>query len=233
MFGRQRDRLLREEPWTATALAQELYAMFAPDVPLEHWGQITLHQPDSGAPIVVRGFSSGDTLISARGPSGEDVIDFDPTDVDDDGGEGGGGTVASIYHGLIVSGSGNSYAVALTVTAGSPGAGETINAIWLGAINEDALSPGRPVIVVRAVDLNYYIIAPAVPQCFIATVTSGSGQTYSVSGYPNGLSEAPITISGAKDSEVDATEQVPTGTYVVVVRSADGEHHMRFPTFFE
>lgn len=46
MFGAQRIRLLREDPWpSAQALAEELYTMLSDEIGLEHKGPLTLLRP--------------------------------------------------------------------------------------------------------------------------------------------------------------------------------------------
>ena len=71
MFGYdQRDRLLRES-WDADGLAQELYAMFSPDVPANTNGavSITAAPGDTVAPLQITTPDSGQVL-SATTPNG-------------------------------------------------------------------------------------------------------------------------------------------------------------------
>lgn len=93
MFHNQRKRLLRKENWTADDLAQELWAMFGPNVPLEHRGPITIYQDGDQPAITFRDYGDGDTVFEIRGR--DDDISSDITVSGDPGGGsasfGGGG----------------------------------------------------------------------------------------------------------------------------------------------
>ena len=60
----QRQRFLREENWTATDLAQELFASMSPDRPQTTEAPIEMVNSGLGAPLALRGFSDGDTFMS-------------------------------------------------------------------------------------------------------------------------------------------------------------------------
>ena len=64
MMPNQRNRLLREDPWEAQGLAQELYAMFGDKDPLEIPEGIHLTVRDDGIPpIQIDDFTGDDTTI--------------------------------------------------------------------------------------------------------------------------------------------------------------------------
>lgn len=75
MYFRQRHRLLREDAsLTAPALAEELYAMFGPDVPIEHHGPITIYKSGENQPaITLRGFEPGDMVFNIERPEEPDI----------------------------------------------------------------------------------------------------------------------------------------------------------------
>lgn len=104
MFGfDQRERLLREENWTANGLAQELYAMFSPDVPSNTLSTVTITPPTGStvAPITIGNVPDGGTVFnithqdgSAAGSIGigPDGLTFtDPNGNTSPVGSGGGG----------------------------------------------------------------------------------------------------------------------------------------------
>jgi hypothetical protein len=64
MFHNQRKRLLRKERWSADELAQELWAMFGPEVPLEHRGPVTLYSDGEHPAITYRNFDEGDSVFA-------------------------------------------------------------------------------------------------------------------------------------------------------------------------
>src|SRR5262245_5417038 len=63
LFGTQAIRLLRDS-WKRTKdLAEELYAMFQDDIPLEHNAPITITTRNSSPPLTIRNFGDGDFSI--------------------------------------------------------------------------------------------------------------------------------------------------------------------------
>lgn len=76
MFGTQAQRLLREDPWDAQSLAEELFAMFSSDsIPLFHAGPITLTPPPdyTGPLLIFRGFPDGQEIIRFERPDDPDI----------------------------------------------------------------------------------------------------------------------------------------------------------------
>lgn len=118
MFGRQAVRLLRRIWDTPTQLAQELFAMFQPDIPLFHNAPITITNEGEGPGLRVRNFGSNVPLVIE---TGDEEFEFRVENGDlilpgrtraqpeEDGGGGGGG---STFPGKVVSLiSGNNYQV--------------------------------------------------------------------------------------------------------------------------
>ena len=61
----QRQRLLREDSWDATSLAQEMYSMMSPDAPQSTNAPLTLNQGQPGQPaLMFNGWNDGDTVIT-------------------------------------------------------------------------------------------------------------------------------------------------------------------------
>lgn len=66
-------------------------------------------------------------------------------------------------------------------------------------------------------------------KAYAAVVTGGSGDTYEVSVYKNGLTLAPVTAT-AKQLQIHPTETIPAGTWTIVVQS-DGGYYMQVPVW--
>lgn len=75
MFSRERLRLLREEWPNAQMLAEELWAMFAKDIPLYHDGQIILNAGEA-SPFEIRNWEPGDSAFSFKGRNGDHYGDI-------------------------------------------------------------------------------------------------------------------------------------------------------------
>ena len=101
-FGwEERPRLLREESWTAPALAQEIYASLSPDAPTSTNGPVQINQSNpnaSVAPLTIGNASNSGPAITINRQDGI-TINFNGdgtiTSQSDDGGQqqvnGGGG----------------------------------------------------------------------------------------------------------------------------------------------
>lgn len=152
MFGSQALRMLRETWRSATELAEELYAIFANDkLPLEHSGPITLDKPDgTQAPITLRGFKSGDTVLTInRTPDAPINITLGNPNPDGTiplGGLAGQSqqqqTPTNTFTGTVLSGSGATYSVRL-------GIGQTVNVTQLQINSDDIIPAGTRVLVVK------------------------------------------------------------------------------------
>lgn len=64
---------------------------------------------------------------------------------------------------------------------------------------------------------------------FPAEVVSGSGSTYVVDTYPNGVNMAAVRVNAAPWPEPD--DIIPAGTKIFVVRTQDGSHYIQVPTW--
>jgi len=123
MFGTQAIRLMRESWKGAQELAEELFAMFQGDIPLEHNAPITITSNTDEAPLTLRAFGDLGTVItiSRIGDSGTIVFDGDGNlQFGDPAGnpiqppapppqQGGGG-----FYGRVLGGSGDTYQVLLS-----------------------------------------------------------------------------------------------------------------------
>lgn len=71
-FFDQRQRLLREENWTAHALAQEVFGMMSPDVPMNTESAVKVSLPTGAtvAPYQVGNFQDGNPVMSFTKPDG-------------------------------------------------------------------------------------------------------------------------------------------------------------------
>lgn len=71
-FYTQRQRLRREEGWSATSLAQEIFSMMSPDVPMETRGPVLVSLPEGSteAPYQIGNFSDGNTGFSITNTDG-------------------------------------------------------------------------------------------------------------------------------------------------------------------
>lgn len=147
MFHNQRSRLLRRENWTADDLAQELWAMFGPEVPLEHRGPITLVNDGENPAITFRNFGDSDAVFQ----------------------------VTRVENNLA----GNTTTTNTTITSVSGGGG----------------IPGE--------------------------IISGSGNTYQVDIYRNGLSGSATRVS-VRQLQIGSGETIPAGTWTMVSQLADG-----------
>jgi len=158
MFGNEAVRLLREQWPNPTMLAQELYAMFEDDVPLEHNAPITLTNPGTEAPLIINvapgqpavqfqvdGVPDGSITIGGDGPTfgGRQRTTNNTTVI-----AGGGGNA---FIGVVQSGSGNSYVVVLDT-------GLTVNCIQQQIDSNDTIPAGTSVLVIKQIVGGAYVM---------------------------------------------------------------------------
>ena len=67
MFNRA--RLLREYPWDAQSLAEELYAMFDPEIPINHEGPLTLTARNGVPPLIINNLPTTTFPITQNPPA--------------------------------------------------------------------------------------------------------------------------------------------------------------------
>ena len=120
MFNRA--RLLREYPWDAQSLAEELYAMFDPEIPLNHEGPLQLTARNGVAPLIINNLPIGTDPIIQNPPTQQIPDEPGQPNIEEEGeGEpqtpatpspGGGGGGANCFPGKVTSGGpGTSYLV--------------------------------------------------------------------------------------------------------------------------
>jgi hypothetical protein len=74
MFGAQAVRMLRETWSNATMLAEELYAIFSDDIPLNNNAPLTLSNPNgSAAPLTIQEPGLGNEVINFTGRTGAPI----------------------------------------------------------------------------------------------------------------------------------------------------------------
>lgn len=159
MFHNQRKRLLRKERWTADDLAQELWAMFGPDVPLEHRGPVTLVQDGEQPAITFRNFGDGDSVFSFRRGDvvSNTVIEGDNivTNV-----VGGGSSTGTTFPGKVVSqSSGNNYLVD-TYPSGLSGSAVRVTVRQLSIASGEVIPADTWTLVAQTSDGSYYMQVP-------------------------------------------------------------------------
>lgn len=159
MFFKQRQRLLREQDWTANLLAEELYAMFGPDVVLEHHGQIVLRKPENGPSIIVQGVADGDTLISVPPQEGA-VEDADAESLDVVAGSAAttaaGSGAPRAFQGTVISGTHPTYTVRI-YREGITGDSEDVSVTQIAGKNGVAITANTPCIVFEDVEGNFFM----------------------------------------------------------------------------
>lgn len=154
MFGEQRQRLLREDPWpNANMLAQELYAMFSPEQELTHDGPITLNVNGLVPPITLN-FPDGSLPIirvqrrgvpeSTIGQDGQSDSEETPQQQEQQAG-------SRVFSGTVVSGSGSSYQVALST-------GDTVSVTQLSIHADETIPEGTAVVVFRTTQQSAYFM---------------------------------------------------------------------------
>ena len=63
--------------------------------------------------------------------------------------------------------------------------------------------------------------------------TGGSGNSYEVDAYPNGLDADSIHVT-ARQLQIDADETIPAGTWVILAKTGDGgtaHYYMQVPVW--
>jgi len=63
MFGTEVIRLLREKWPNSTLLAEELFAILSPNIPLTHNAPLTINNPTAGPGLIINNAGGGDTTI--------------------------------------------------------------------------------------------------------------------------------------------------------------------------
>ena len=71
---------------------------------------------------------------------------------------------------------------------------------------------------------------PPVSSSYPGQVVSGTGATYSVQVYPEGLSNPSVVVSVAQ-LQIDAAETIPAGTWTMVTSLSDGTFVMQVPVW--
>lgn len=158
----QRERLLKTRWGTdAQKLAEELWCMMDPDVPLEHSAPIILYQV-AGEPVIdIRGTGDGEQIIRFGGAGNKDLgnltLDLSNGDVTipdaplDSGNpnaaeqrRGGGGAAeapTTVFSGTIASGSGATYTA--TIATGD------VEGTVPGINTDETIPVGTPCIVIK------------------------------------------------------------------------------------
>jgi hypothetical protein len=168
MFHREAVRLLRDG-WSSTkALAEELYAILQKQIPLFHEAPVTITTEGDEAPLVLRNFGEDGPIMVVKGPGNTDVGGLyirdgklkvlqgkNGVDGEDAPGTGGGGVP-----GKVLSGSGESYSVALY--GNGPASAPTSNAsvIIPGVAAGESIPEGTWVTVTELSDTLKVATAP-------------------------------------------------------------------------
>lgn len=167
MLASERARLLREDPWDATDLAEELYAMFTNDTTPTQLGSAATAQfnPAVGAPYQITNAPSGDIPVLSINRQGQNfTISFNPT-TGVLGGEAPTGAAASraganVFSGQIAAYLGSNLYRVTIYPLGRSQAGEDVEVTQLEG---DPLYPhanGRWAAVWKEADGNYAMNLP-------------------------------------------------------------------------
>jgi hypothetical protein len=157
MFHNQRKRLLRREHWTANELAQELWAMFGPEVPLEHRGPITLYGDGENPAITYRNFDEGDVLFEF--PDGNTVTNSTVNNITNVTNV-TAGTSTNVFPGEIQSHvSGNNYLVDIYPN-GVSGTSQQVTVRQLSIASGETIDAGTWTLVTQTADGSYSMQVP-------------------------------------------------------------------------
>jgi hypothetical protein len=108
-FGDERVRLLRQEDWTAPGLAQELFAMMAPDIPNTTQSPVAVNLPSEAtvAPFQIQNGTDDQPVFSIKKNDGTPIgtvglqdgqfIFTDPNGLRTPMGGGSGGTTVPVW----------------------------------------------------------------------------------------------------------------------------------------
>lgn len=168
----QRIRLLREDPWDASSLAEEIYTMFSADIPLQVDTGIEVGNKNGGPLIAARDYSDGDTIFSIgkKGggtytvtiESGDLVVGDDGADGEDgspggsSSGGGGRSTGSNCFPGQVVSGSDSEYLV--NIYPDGTGADPELVSVTQLQINAGQIIPaGTWALVSQTTDGSYFM----------------------------------------------------------------------------
>ena len=194
LWRNQAARLLRERWSDANTLAEELYAMFTSDAPVEIDSPlvVTASPGQQAPPIVVRNFGQNDAgvQIQRRVPDQLDFPEIPPLPTL----ETGDFTVTNYY-------SDQAPEVFQNPAPGGvqPGGGSPIQSGGGGG------TPG--------------------------VVLSGTGDSYQVNIYPNGLAASPTEVT-VTQLQIDPSAEIPAGTWALVT-TAGGAYYMAVPVWQE
>lgn len=179
MLSTERVRLLREDPWTAQGLAEELYAMFTDESPLDVGDGVVakynsksqqvpfqiINAPDTGPiPVMAGHRAGGGSFVMTINNGGIQITDTtssgEPTVTDV--GSGGGSSsprTNSIMPGKIVGGSSDTYTV-MIYPRGRTNAGTNVVVKQLQISVLDTIPAELWVWVVLELDGSYSMIVP-------------------------------------------------------------------------
>lgn len=230
LLQNQAIRLLREDWPDATELAEELFAIFNADDPVETGPLSTTIPQDSTQPAqVINNYSPGSTLFQIKGPGGAPVGDikivngnlvfdsaptkgvlFPPFKAESTLNIGG-------FPGSSFS-TGNIAGSQLTFTAPDVSTRSSTTPVDPGT-QKNSQSPPSPPPPPPPATMNL---------SYPAQVLDGSGSVYTAEIYPNGAAGGALRVSVTQLQIADG-QQIPAGTWTLVTKTTDGRYWMQVP----
>jgi hypothetical protein len=161
MFYKQRQRLVRPDDWTANELAQELYAMFSPEIALSHRGPITLYAQE-GAPIIVENAIEDDPIIRVVNKDSENATDYSLYAAEQDVNPNGP------FQGTVTFAQGGVFYTVTIFPVGANGPSEDVTVTLLAGATE----VGQSVVVSKDADGDYFMVGSTTSQLVIPINTT-------------------------------------------------------------
>lgn len=238
----QERQMILQEPWLGDHSTQRamqlLYTILRSTIPTELNAPLQIGTFPGIAPIQFGDYTGGSPVFSFTGSNGQPqgTVSYDPntgqfnhtspsgTTTPMGGGGSGSGSNTSIFKGVIESGSEETYSVTIYPN-GLSGSTSTVSVTQINPIFD--LPAGTPVLVIKGADGSYFMNAIPANLCVPGTVVSGSGTTYQVDIYPNGMTGASKRVTCKQLKLTSGT--IPSGTPALVTRTLDGTYEMQVP----
>jgi hypothetical protein len=194
-------RLLKAKWRNATQLAEELYAIFTGEQAVASNAPVAIDNPTPAAPwLTFRNYTPGQSLMQVTGKNGQPIGTFSVKDGD-------------------------------FVFTGAPGPAFTGGNLSFGPDNPTQESP-----VSSTVPRAQGSERPPQPQpgagaqAMPGQVLSGSGNTYQVRVYPDGLGAAGQVVT-VRQLQIAAGQSIPGQPWTIVSKTTDGKYYMQIPVW--
>jgi hypothetical protein len=206
-------------------LAEELFAIFQDDIPIQNNAPVTFTNPNSNLPTLTLSGNDDAPPLQLKGLDGTKVnmnvsggnITFTNPTTNNTTNVTQVKVTRTVFAALVVSGTGTSYQIKLDSNV-------TVASTALGVLSTDLFPPGTAGIAVKSG--NSYLFVAQLRTSFVGTVQSGAGSSYTVLLDDN--RQVTVTVPGP----ILGSATLPAGAALPVLRMNDGTFQMLVPIWY-